>query len=78
MFGGFENRAIDKGGNVTFDRRDIARQRQWYIAPDIDFTKIQTGSKGLKIAFSVLNLIKMPAPALELSGGKLKGHFFYF
>lgn len=78
LFGGFENRAVDNGGNITFDRRDIQRQRQWYLSPDIDFTRIKTGKKGLKVVFAVLNLIKLPAPALELSGGKLKGHLLYF
>ena len=78
LFGGFENRAVDASGNTTFDRPDILRQRQWYISPDIDFTRIKTDKKGLKVAFSVLNMIKLPAPALELSGGKVRGRLFYF
>jgi hypothetical protein len=28
--------------------------------------------------FSVLNMLKMPAPALELSGGKIKGRLVVF
>jgi hypothetical protein len=78
LYGGFENRAIDKNGSVTFDRRDIPRQRQWYLSPDIDFTKIKTQKKGLKTLFSLMNMVKMPAPALEFSGGKLKGHLVHF
>lgn len=70
LFGGEENRAFDKDGNVTFDRRDIPRYRQWYLSPDIDFTKIKTNSKFLRTAFSVLNVLKVPAPALEFSQGK--------
>lgn len=73
MFGGFENIAIDKtNGNVTFDRRDIKRYRQWYLAPDVDLTRIKTNSKLLKSVFSALNVLKFPAPALEFSNGKFR------
>jgi len=78
MFGGYENLARDKNENVIFDRRDIKRYRQWYLSPDIDLTKIKTKSKFLRTAFSVLNVLKIPAPALELSNGKLKGRWVVF
>lgn len=78
MFGGYGNIAFDKNGTVLFDRRDIKRYRQWYLAPDIDLTKIKTKSRFLKTAFSVLNILKIPTPALELSNGKLKGHWLAF
>lgn len=78
MFGGYENLAFDKNGNVLFDRRDIKRYRQWYLAPDIDLTKIKTKSSFLKTVFSLVNVLKIPAPALELSNGKLKGHWIAF
>ncbi len=72
MFGGEENIAKDENGNIIFNRRDIKRYRQWYLAPDIDWSKIQTDKKALKILFTILNAFKFPAPALELSNGKLK------
>lgn len=78
LYGGFENRAFDKNGTVTFDRTDIPRQRQWYLSPDIDFTKIKTNKRLVRTTLSLLNMLKLPAPALELSNGKLKGHFLYF
>ena len=78
LYGGFENRAFDKNGSITFDRRDIARQRQWYLSPDIDFTKIKTNKRLVRTTLSLLNMLKLPAPTLELSNGKLKGHFLYF
>ncbi|MBI1782908.1 MAG: DUF2279 domain-containing protein [Sphingobacteriales bacterium] len=78
MFGGFENVAYNDNNNVTFNRRDIKRYRQWYLAPDIDFTKIKTNKKWLRTAFHFLNAFKFPAPALELSNGKLKAHAIYF
>jgi hypothetical protein len=78
MFGGFENRGYDKDGNITFDRSDIRRYRQWYLSPDLDFSKIKTNSKAVRTAFTILNMLKFPAPALELSKGKLKVHALYF
>jgi len=78
LFGGFENRAYDKNGAVIFDRQDIKRYRQWYLAPDIDLTKIKTKSKFLKTTFSVLNSVKIPAPAIELSNGKLRTRAIVF
>jgi uncharacterized protein YfiM (DUF2279 family) len=78
MLGGYENIGHDANGNVTFSRTDIKRLRQWYLAPDIDLTKIKTKSKLLRTAFYTFNSLKFPAPALELSGGKLHGHWLYF
>ncbi len=78
MFGGTENIARDKDGNIAFDRRDIKRYRQWYLSPDIDFTRIRTNKKGVKILLFVLNSFKLPAPGVELSNGKLKGKWLVF
>lgn len=78
MYGGYENLARDKDENIIFDRRDIRRYRQWYLSPDIDLTKIKTKNRFLRTAFSVLNMLKIPAPALELSNGKLKGKWVVF
>ena len=72
MFGANENIGRDKNGNVDFYRPDIKRYRQWYLAPDIDLTKIKTNKKGLKLAFTLLNIIKFPMPALEYSNGKFR------
>ncbi len=79
MYGGFENVAKDDAGNIVFDRRDIQRVRQFYLSPDIDFTKIKTNKKWLKRLFFVLQGFKFPAPALMVnSKGKWKGYWGYF
>ena len=78
MFGGTENIWEDPETGQTIDRTDIPRLRQWYLAPDIDFTKIRTNSKFMRSMFYVLNAFKMPAPTLVLSNGKLRVHGFYF
>ena len=78
MFGGFENKWTGETGN-EITRYDISRKRQFYLAPDINFTKIKTKSKFLKTTFAVLNSFKCPAPALMInSKGKLKAYALYF
>lgn len=76
MFGGFSNEAFDKWGNRFFYRPDIQRARQWYLSPDIDFTRIKTGRKGLRTLLYALNCLKLPMPGLRLEKGKIKGGLF--
>ena len=78
LFGARENLARDVNGYITFDRSSFPRIRQWYLAPDIDLTKIKTKRKGIKTALFILNALKFPAPTLELSNSKLKIHWLYF
>jgi hypothetical protein len=74
MYGGYENIARDDFGNIiynpngkpAFDRQDIPRYRQYYLAPDIDFSRIPWRSKFMKDFFKIVNL-KMPLPSLELN-----------
>ena len=72
MFGGFENKWTDGDPGFPIDRTDIKRYRQWFLAPDIDFSKIKTDKKVVKVLLDFLNCFKIPSPALELSNGKLK------
>jgi len=78
MVGGRENKWTDESG-VVHDYTNIPRVRRFYLAPDLDFTRIRTRSKALKTVFYVLNMIKVPAPALEYnSQGKFVFHAIYF
>ncbi len=78
MLGGTINRWTDKQG-VQYDRTDIPRTRRFFLSPDIDLTKVKTKSKILKTIFFTLNMLKVPAPAIELDGrGKLKLHAIYY
>ncbi len=78
MLGGYDNAWYEKSGNYI-DRKDIARYRKFYISADIDLTKIKTRNKVLKTVFSMMNVLKIPAPALEFnSTGKLRFHPLYY
>ncbi len=78
MLGGFKNIWADANGN-TINRFDIPRKRQFYLAPDIDFTKIKTNKKWVRSILFCLNAFKCPAPALMIdSKGKFKAYPIYF
>jgi hypothetical protein len=78
MFGARSNIAKDKEGNIIFDRSDMRRYRQWYLAPDIDLTKIKTNKKGVRFLLTVLSAFKFPTPSLEFSKGSFKVHALHF
>lgn len=79
MFGAENNVGKDVYGNITFDRRDIRRYRQFYISPDIDLSKIRTKSKLIRLSLIALNALKFPAPSLEYnSKGKFAFHLIHF
>jgi hypothetical protein len=78
MLGGTENIWTDESGN-TIDRSELERYRRFFLSVDVDLTKIKTKSKFLRSVFSVVNMVKIPAPALEWdSRGKFVGHWLYF
>lgn len=55
------------------------RSRRFFLSPDIDLTRIKTGSKVLRTVFFVLNGIKVPLPAVEFrSNGPMRLHGLYF
>ncbi|MGV9012010.1 MAG: DUF2279 domain-containing protein [Flavobacteriales bacterium] len=58
---------------------DPGAYRQWYLAPDVAFSRIPTKSKFVHTVFFLLDALKMPAPTLELrSTGGIRGHWLYF
>ncbi|HUQ67015.1 MAG TPA: DUF2279 domain-containing protein [Flavitalea sp.] len=72
MFGGRSNEWTDKDG-IAHNYNRIRRVRKFYLSPDVDLTMINTRNKVLKKVFFVLNMVKVPAPALLVdTGDKLK------
>jgi hypothetical protein len=78
MFGGTENIARDKNGAITFNRSDVPRYRQWYLAPDVDLTRIKTKSKFLKTTFFLLNSLKFPTPSIGFSKKGVEWSWMHF
>jgi hypothetical protein len=83
MLGGFDNIWCPDGASCPptemTDRSDIERIRQYYLSFDIDFTRIPTRSNALKTFFQIINIVKIPFPAVEFnSGGQVKWHWLMF
>ncbi|MPM02503.1 hypothetical protein SDC9_48752 [bioreactor metagenome] len=75
MTGAEVNPAIVDGKSLP----EFARYSQWYIAPDIDFSKIPVRGRGWKLLLRSFNFLKFPAPALEWNAENgLKMHYLYF
>lgn len=66
MYGGYQNTWYDNDGHYH-DRTDIERYRKFMLSVDVDFSKIKTRSRVLKVVFSALNIVKVPAPTLEFN-----------
>lgn len=76
MLGAFSNNFVveDAQGRVLkFDRA-----RRFYASLDVDLTRIKTRSKFLKSLFSVINILKFPAPALQFSQKQFRFYYLYY
>lgn len=79
IFGGFENTWKNEDGS-TQTRYDIRRVRQFYLAPDIDLSKVSINGKTPKL-FRLLNGLKLkfPMPAIEFNtAGGVRLHPLFF
>jgi hypothetical protein len=75
MTGGTKNPTVVDGKSIpTFER-----YRQYYLGIDFDLARIKTKNRFLKDFFRLINIVHLPAPALELAPGrKPRWHAFYF
>ncbi|MDI9342248.1 MAG: DUF2279 domain-containing protein [Sediminibacterium sp.] len=65
---------LNADGNVL----TFPRYQQYYLSLDVQLDRIPTRSRFLKRLFSVIGILKFPAPAIEWRNGKLKGHYLFF
>ncbi len=79
------NLAVGYGATGMVYGRDFQNQsagytsrRQLYISPDIDLSHVKSRSKAIRTALCIINLIKLPAPALEISSGRCRWHWLMF
>jgi len=75
MYGEFENITEYNGAVIP----ETTRYRQYLLSLDVDWTKIKTNSRFLKIVLKGMTFVKFPFPALEYnSKGKLKVYGVYY
>ncbi len=81
MYAGFDYQWTDEetGASYRLDPEVHPRYRQFFLSFDVDLTRIPVKNRFLKTLFSILNIIKIPAPALEVNTlGKVKLRPIYF
>ncbi len=69
----------DDGYAFSITDPDYQPYRQFYFSFDIDFSRIKTRSKALKVLLGMLNSLKVPFPTLEVNTkGGVRFHPVYF
>ena len=54
------------------------RYRKYYLSLDIDLSRIKTRSKLLNTVLKTVNVLKIPAPAIEFSNHSIKGRYLFY
>lgn len=78
------NIAVGYGGQGMVYAEDASNvaggyrpMRQYYLALDLDVSEYQFRSPIVNTFLYIINMIHIPAPALEFSNGKFKFHYIY-
>jgi Predicted periplasmic lipoprotein (DUF2279) len=78
MLGGYQNKWDDALGN-SISRFDIPRYKRFHLALDLDLTKIKTRNHKIATVLSLFNVLKVPAPSIEINSlGKVQFHPLFF
>ncbi len=73
VYGAYSNTWRDESGR-GFNYPE-ERYRQWYLSPDIYFSRIPTRKRWVRLVLGILDFVKIPAPALEYSRGQFTAHW---
>lgn len=79
------NLAVGVGAEGMIYGRDFQNEavhldpeRKYLLSLDLDFSHVNGGSWPLRSLLYVVNIIKVPAPAIEISGSGVRFHAIYF
>ena len=64
--------------NTENELAGFSNYRRLFVGIDFDLSYIETQSRFLKTVLFLADMIKLPAPSLEFSNGKLYGHILYY
>ena len=67
MYGAWENTWETDGITYTVDDDVLPRYRQYYLSLDVDLTRIRSKSPVVRTLLGILNVFKIPAPAVEFN-----------
>jgi hypothetical protein len=75
MYGEFENLSVHNGAPLP----EAVRYRQYLFSLDIDWSRIRTDRRLLRVILKGMTFIKLPFPTIECnSKGQWKGYWLYF
>ena len=60
------------------EKTTFSAKRQYLLSLDIDLSRLPVKKPWLKTLCKAFNMIKIPFPAVQLSGGNIKGYPLYF
>ncbi len=72
VYGAYGN--VWREGGIGFAYPE-ERYRQLFLSPDVYFSRIPTKKRWVRLTLGVLDFLKFPAPALEFSEGRFRGHW---
>ncbi|NVK84393.1 MAG: DUF2279 domain-containing protein [Cytophagia bacterium] len=64
--------------NGENENAGYSNYRKLFIGVDFDLSYIETSSRFLKTVLFIADFIRLPAPTLELSQGKVSGHLLHY
>lgn len=67
LFGGFANRWTEDESDFELSEQEFPRYSQYYLSPDIDFSRIPSKRPFVRTVLGVLNVFKIPGPVLEIN-----------
>ena len=67
MYGGYANTWTAKNNTFIADSQKYPRYSQFYLGLDLDLPKLKPKNPFVKSVFSVLNIFKVPGPAIEFN-----------
>lgn len=76
MLGGHENKILAQDPDGTVWK--VERERRYYLSLDIDLSRLPIKNRVLKGICSWVQLLKIPAPALQFSSKGMRAYGLYF
>ena len=67
MYGGYSNRWEKDGADFVLSEDDYPRYSQYFLTLDADLTRIPSKSPFVRTLLGMLNVIKLPFPAVEFN-----------
>lgn len=72
VYGAYGNSWTEGGAGFRWPEE---RYRQWFLSPDVYFSRIPTRKRWVRLLLGALDTFKLPAPGLEYGNGRLRARW---